>query len=84
MYLEIIKKYVNKLNKEDIVEFAKKKNLLLDQNELNIIYTTIKNRYKDILDDGIKVINEYKNKLKDNTYNKLIEVYKDAKNHYKM
>ena len=84
MYLEIIKKYINKLQKEDIVEFAKKKNLLLDQNELNIIYTTIKNRYKDILDDGIKVINEYKNKLKINTYNKLIEVYNDAKKYYKL
>lgn len=84
MYLEIIKKYINKLQKEDIVKFAKKKNLLLDQNELNIIYTTIKNRYKDILDDGIKVINEYKNKLKINTYNKLIEVYNDAKKYYKL
>ena len=84
MYLKIIKKYINKLQKEDIVEFAKKKNLLLDQNELNLIYTTIKNRYKDILDDGIKVINEYKNKLKINTYNKLIEVYNDAKKYYKL
>ena len=84
MYLEIIKNYINKLKKEDIVEYAKKKNLLLDQDELNIIYSTIKNRYKDILDDGVKVINEYKNKLKTNTYNKLIEVYKDAKNYYKL
>ena len=35
MYLEIIKRYISKLNKEDIISFAKKKNLLLDQNELN-------------------------------------------------
>ena len=79
----IIKKYVNKLKKEDIVNFAKKNNLLLDKEELEIIYNTIKNRYIDIYNDGLKVINEYKDKLKKNTYDKLIEVYENAKKYYK-
>ena len=79
----IIKKYVNILKKEDIVNFAKKNNLLLDKEELEIIYNTIKNRYIDIYNDGLKVINEYKDKLKKNTYDKLIEVYENAKKYYK-
>ena len=79
----IIKKYVNILKKEDIVNFAKKNNLLLEKEELEIIYSTIKNRYIDIYNDGIKVINEYKDKLKKNTYDKLIEVYENAKKYYK-
>ena len=79
----IIKKYVNILKKEDIVNFAKKNNLLLNKEELEIIYSTIKNRYIDIYNDGLKVINEYKDKLKKNTYDKLIEVYENAKKYYK-
>ena len=79
----IIKKYVNILKKEDIVNFAKKNNLLLNKEELEIIYSTIKNRYIDIYNDGIKVINEYKDKLKKNTYDKLIEVYENTKKYYK-
>ena len=79
----IIKKYVNILKREDIVNFAKKNNLLLDKEELEIIYNTIKNRYIDIYNDGLKVINEYKDKLKKNTYDKLIEVYENAKKYYK-
>ena len=80
---DLIKKYVNMLKREDIVSFAKKKNLLLDKEELELIYNTIKNRYEDIYEDGIKVINEYKNRLKKNTYDKLIEVYENYKKYYK-
>ena len=79
----IIKKYVNILKREDIVNFAKKNNLLLDKEELEIIYNTIKSRYIDIYNDGLKVINEYKDKLKKNTYDKLIDVYENAKKYYK-
>jgi len=82
MYLDIIKKYINKLKKEDINNFALKNELKLDNNELDLIYTTIKTRWTEIYTDGIKVINEYKNKLKESTYKKLIEVYENAKKYY--
>ena len=75
----IIKKYINILKKEDINLFAKKNNILLDKDELDLIYKTIKNRYNEIYDNGINVINEYKNKLKESTYNKLIELYNNIK-----
>jgi len=84
MYLDIIGKYINKLKKEDIQNYAVNNNTKLDNNELELIYNCIKTRWKDIYNDGIKVINEYKNKLKDDTYKKIIEVYENAKRYYKL
>ena len=70
----LLKNYVDRLKKEDIVNFAIKKNILLDKNELEVVYHNIKTRFKDIYDDGLKVIEENKNSLKETTYRKLKEL----------
>ena len=82
MYFNLIKKYINTLKKSDIVEFARKQNVKLSEIELDTIYNTIKTRWEEIYTNGIKVINEYKNKLTNTTYNKLIELYNEYKNRY--
>lgn len=75
MYFNIIKKYINYLKKDDIVNFAKKEGISLNTIELDTIYSVIKTRWEEIYNNGIKVINEYKDKLNELTYNKLIELY---------
>lgn len=75
----MLEKYINKLRIEDINNYALKNNIKLDNNELNLIYDVIKKRWKEIYINGIKIINEYKDKLKENTYNKLIELYNNIK-----
>ena len=75
MYFNIIKKYINYLKKDDIINFAKKEGVTLNNTELDIIYNTIKTRWEDIYNNGINVINEYKDKLNKVTYDKLIELY---------
>lgn len=82
MYFNIIKKYINMLKKEDIIEFAKKQNVKLNNIELDTIYNVLKTRWEEIYSNGIKVIGEYKSKLSDATYSKLIELYKDAQNRF--
>ena len=82
MYFNIIKKYVNVIKKSDIIEFARKQNVKLNNIELDTIYTAIKTRWEEIYINGLKVIEEYKNKLSDSTYIKLIELYKEYKNKY--
>ncbi len=84
MYLDFIKNYVNKLKKEDISLYAFKNNIILDNNELNLIYNTIKERWDEIYSNGIEVIREYKDKLKDSTYNKIVKLYEDIKRYYKL
>ena len=66
----VLKNYVDRLKREDIVNFAIKRNILLDKNELEVVYHNIKTRFKDIYDDGLKVIEENKNSLKETTYRK--------------
>ena len=78
----LLKNYVDRLKKEDIVNFKKKKNILLDKNELEVVYHNIKTRFKDIYDDGLKVIEENKNSLKETTYRKLKELYENTKRNY--
>lgn len=78
----LLKNYVDRLKKEDIVNFAIKKNILLDKNELEVVYHNIKTRFKDIYDDGLKVIEENKNSLKETTYKKLKELYENTKRNY--
>ncbi len=78
----VLKNYVDRLKREDIVNFAIKKNILLDKNELEVVYHNIKTRFKDIYDDGLKVIEENKNSLKETTYRKLKELYKNTKRNY--
>lgn len=82
MYLNLIKNYVNTINKDDIINFAKKENFILNNEELDIIYTAIKNRCEEIYNNGINVINEYKDKLNINTYDKLVELHDRYKNKY--
>lgn len=78
----LLKNYVDKLKKEDIVNFAIKKNIFLDKKELEVVYHNIKTRFKDIYDDGLKVIEENKNSLKETTYRKLKELYENTKRNY--
>ena len=78
----LLKNYVDRLKKEDIVNFSIKKNILLDKNELEVVYHNIKTRFKDIYDDGLKVIEENKNSLKETTYRKLKELYENTKRNY--
>ena len=78
----VLKNYVDRLKREDIVNYAIKKNILLDKNELEVVYHNIKTRFKDIYDDGLKVIEENKNSLKESTYRKLKELYENTKRNY--
>lgn len=78
----LLKNYVDRLKKEDIVNFAIKKNIFLDKKEIEVVYHNIKTRFKDIYDDGLKVIEENKNSLKETTYRKLKELYENTKRNY--
>lgn len=78
----LLKNYVDRLKKEDIATYAIKKNIILDKNELEVVYHNIKTRFKDIYNDGLKVIEENKKSLKETTYKKLKELYENAKRNY--
>ena len=72
----IIVNYIKKLTKNDIINFCYRNNIPITDNELDIIYYYIKNRYNDFFDGHHQeLLDEIKYKVKSATYNKILELY---------
>ena len=80
MYENFIKPYIDKLNKEDIIKFAKNNDVSLENYELDIIYNYIKNDWKTLIfGNPTPVFTDLKLKLKEETYNKCVTLYNKYK-----
>ena len=79
MNKQLILNYINKIKKEDINSFSLKQGISLTDNELNIIYDYLKNDSIRLLNKPLNVINEIKEKVNNNVYNKIIELYEKYK-----
>ena len=76
----LIYKYSKNITKQDIINFSNSQNISLTTNELNTIYYYIINKTKIFLEGNRELIlQELKNKLTSNTYNKIIELYNKYK-----
>ena len=76
MNFYLIEEYVNRMKKEDVNKFALKQGIILDDKELDIIFTYIKDNYKTIIYGNPKdILLEIKEKVSDITYNKIENLY---------
>ena len=76
----ILETYIKKLKKEHIIEYAKKNNIILQSNEVDIIYEYMTKYFKIFYSgDPSYLFDKLKEKLSLNTYNTLIMLYKKAK-----
>ena len=76
MNIYLIEEYVNRLTRNDIERFALKQGIVLDNDELNIVYTYIKKNYKTIIYGNPKdILLEIKKIVKPITYNKIENLY---------
>lgn len=76
MNIYLITEYVNRMTKEDINRFSLKQGIILDNEELDIVYNYIKDNYKTILYGNPKdILLEIKEKVKPLTYNKIENLY---------
>ena len=83
MYYNLIKNYINKLTKVDIINFSRKYNVTLNDNELDVIYSNLKLRWLEIYNgNGEIVIESIKDNLREEIYLKLIDIYDFAKENY--
>ncbi len=71
----IIIGYMAKLKKEDIKAFSLKENIDIKNKEIDIIYDYIKNEPKRIIDNPLEVIEEIKDKVSIQVYDKILELY---------
>jgi hypothetical protein len=75
-----LKSYVSRLTKEDIIEYLKKEDIKVTENEINIIYEYIKKYFMIFYKgDPTYLFDELRNKLNEETYNKALELYQKYK-----
>ena len=80
MKKELIKNYVNKLTKDDIVYYLSKECIVASNEEIDKIYYIIKNDYEEILDSNfMSYVEKYKLEFNQDLYKKIIEKYNEYK-----
>ena len=83
MYEAIVENYVNSLTPNDVYLFASKNNIILNDQEFDYIYKTIKNNYKFFLgNDYMLIFNEAKNFLRKENYDKILNLYLSYRKKY--
>lgn len=79
LMFNVIKKYIEKLRKEDIINFINRNNYKVKDYEIEVIYFYIKNYYLELINNDIKIWNSLKDNLNTSTF---IEI-KNLFNKYK-
>ena len=77
----IIKKYINKITKDDIVRYAYKQNINISDRDVQVIYYYIKHKSHYFFDGHYDLImDEIKDKVSPIVYQKIRELYDEYKN----
>lgn len=80
---KLINEYVNRMNLDDVNKFAITNGINLNNDELNLIYTYIKNDWRTIVfGNPRKILDDLKNKLSLESYSKIENLYTYFKSRY--
>lgn len=78
MYENIIKEYISKLTEKDIKKYCIKKDIIVDDDEVKILYLYAKNYWKEFYKGNpIEYINELKESINTDAFNKLEKIYNE-------
>lgn len=76
----LLQTYIERLSKDDIVEFSKNQGVTLDDNELEVIYDYLKIHWRTFYYGNPRdLLEELKTKLSEDTYCKIEALYRQAK-----
>lgn len=85
MFNKLIEQYVSRMTKNDIIVFATKNGIELNDEEVKIIYNHIKKDYKTIIyGNPREILDDIKQKFDTMTYNKIENLYINFKEKYKI
>lgn len=83
MIEKFILNYIDKIKKEDIINFGNKYNINLNSSETEFIFNNIKNNWRELIyGNTTAIFNELK-KISPSNYQKIEELYFEFKNKYK-
>lgn len=79
----IIERFMEKITKDDINNFALSKNINLSESELDFTYTFVKKNYKDILGNPkLLDLDRYKNNYTKENFSKITKVFQEYSQRY--
>jgi len=77
---ELLKNYISKLTKQDIINYLSKECIPASNEEIDMIYNAIKNDYEEILETNfMNYISNYKLNFNPDLYRTIIEKYNQYK-----
>ena len=80
MKKELLKNYISKLTKQDIINYLSKECIPASNEEIDMIYNAIKNDYEEILETNfMSYISNYKLNFNPALYRTIIEKYNQYK-----
>ena len=79
----LIRNYIELLSIDKLKEFSLKNNINLTDKELNYILKLVKENYDEILLNDTKYLEEIKNNINPNEFQKIKDLYLYYKNKYK-
>ena len=82
MNLNVIKIYIKKIKKDNLISFLNNQNIILNEEEIDYLYNVLKYDYEKILEEDAYLFNNIKSNINPNSYNKLIELFKRYKDLY--
>jgi hypothetical protein len=77
---ELLKNYISRLTKQDIINYLSKECIPASNEEIDMIYNAIKNDYEEILETNfMNYISNYKLNFNPDLYRTIIEKYNQYK-----
>ncbi len=80
----IIERYMNKLTKTDIDNFARKNNIFLNEEELEFTYIFVKKNWQTVIANPASLnLDRYKDKFSEENLTKIKKLFKEYSIRYK-
>lgn len=84
MVEKLISEYVSRMTKDDVISFAQKNGIILNNSELNLIFSNIKENWHTIVYGNARgILDDIKTKVEPLTYQKIENLYVYFKDKFK-
>ena len=82
MYQKLINDYLKKITIQDILDYAKKKEININEKEVQILLYYAKNYTQELIDGDTRIFQEIKNSINKEAYKQIYKLYIEAKIKY--
>ncbi len=79
---QLVKNYVAKMTREDVVKFSTKKGIILSESEVDFVYRFVKKNYEALYANPNIDLTKYKSHFSEENFTKLMKLVSEYKSKY--